>query len=146
MTFIPNTGPFKRMSGNLLVTLSGDRAPFATSGRKLIEPVGFKVVRIDPASRETTDFIRNTKGRPASMLKGGEGLLERPAAVKFAPDGTMYLVDFGRLSVDKDGREKIRPNSGRIFILRALPAPATQPATTAPTTRPAHGGGATDAP
>jgi hypothetical protein len=118
------------------VPLSGDRHPFATSGRKLRERVGFQVVRVDTSGREVAvvDFIRNAKDLPASLLARGEGLIERPVAAKFAPDGSLYIVDFGELTM-RDGREKVKPNTGRVFRLRAMdgatgattkPAPATQ--------------------
>ena len=138
--FVPAHGPLAaRFQGHAIIALSGDRAPFATSGNKLREPVGFKVVRFDPTSRDVVDFIRNTKDRPASMLDDGEGLLERPVAAKFAPDGSLYIVDFGPLEI-RDGREKVKPNAGRILRLRAADADAhaaaTQPATTEPATAP----------
>jgi glucose/arabinose dehydrogenase len=121
----------------MIVPLMGDRAPFATSGLKLLQPVGFKVVRVDPTSREVkvTDFIRNTKGKPASLLPGGQGLLERPIAVKFAPDGSMYVVDFGRMTVGKDGRIKVKPGTGKILRLAALPATKGHPASSEPTSQ-----------
>ena len=132
--FVPETGPLAaKFAGNLIVPLMGDRAPFSTSGRKLVEPTGFKVVRFDPNKREMVDFIRNSKDAPASHLKEGEGLLERPVAAKFAPDGSLYIVDFGRLEI-KDNRIKVVPNTGRVLRLRA--ATTTTTTTTRPTTRP----------
>jgi hypothetical protein len=137
LDFVPNSGPLKQYAGNMIVPLMGDRAPFATSGMKLLQPVGFKVVRVDPTSREVkvTDFIRNTKGKPASLLPGGQGLLERPIAVKFAPDGSMYVVDFGRMTVGKDGRIKVKPGTGKILRLAALPATKGHPASSEPTSQ-----------
>ena len=119
--FVPDRGPLREFRGQAIVPLSGDRHPFATSGRKLVNRVGFKVVRVDTSSREVAvvDFIRNAKDLPASLLDRGEGLIERPVAAKFAPDGSLYIVDFGPLEM-KDGREKVRPNGGRILRLRAM--------------------------
>jgi glucose/arabinose dehydrogenase len=137
--FVPDRGPLREFQGQAIVPLSGDRHPFATSGRKLVERVGFKVVRVDTSAREVevVDFIRNAKDLPASQLDGGEGLIERPVAAKFAPDGSLYIVDFGQLEV-KDGREKVRPNTGRVLRLRSMSGVATTTttttrATTAPT-------------
>jgi glucose/arabinose dehydrogenase len=129
--FVPDVGPFAAMVANVIVPLSGDRAPFATSGRKLNEPVGFKVVRVDPTTREVSDFVRNTKNRPASMLPEGAGLIERPVAVKFARDGSLYIVDAGEIQYRPDGREKVKAHTGRILKLEALPAaaPTTQRST-----------------
>ncbi|MEO6435368.1 MAG: hypothetical protein ABIP55_06350 [Tepidisphaeraceae bacterium] len=128
--FVPAAGPLREFRGQVIVPLFGDRAPFSNSGRKLVEPVGFKVVRVDLTNREVHDFVRNAKTRPASKLGKGEGLLERPSAVKFTRDGSMYLVDFGQMSVKQDGRIKVRPGTGRILRLRP-----GERATTRPTTR-----------
>jgi hypothetical protein len=126
--FVPDSGPLSKYAGNIIIPLMGDRAPFATSGQKLVEPIGFKVVRVDPSKGEIHDFIRNSKVAPASRLKKGQGLLERPIAAKFAPDGSLYIVDFGRLDI-KDDRVKIVPNTGRVLRLRATAStrPSTQP-------------------
>jgi glucose/arabinose dehydrogenase len=132
--FVPAVGPLSEYRGQVIIPLSGDRAPFANSGKKLVEPVGFKVVRVDLTSRELHDFIRNAKTRPASKLGRGEGLIERPAAVKFAPDGSLYIVDFGQMRVRPDGRVRVSGGSGRILRLRAGNGEATTTATTAPTT------------
>ena len=129
--FVPETGPLRKFAGQIIVPLSGDRAPFATSGRKLVEPIGFKVVRFDPTNGQVHEFLRNAKGGPASRLHKGEGLVERPVAARFAPDGSLYIVDFGRLDV-KENRIKVVPNTGRIFRLRATNSASTRP-TTLPT-------------
>ena len=113
------------------VPLSGDRAPFATTGYKLHERVGFKVVRVDPATREVVDMIRNARGGPASALKSGQGLIERPVAIKFGRDGTMYVVDFG-VSTHKSAREKVKASSGRVLRLEPLEGtPSTRPSAVA---------------
>jgi glucose/arabinose dehydrogenase len=133
--FVPGRGPLKAYEGQAIVPLSGDRSPYATSGRKLNAPVGFSIVRVDTATHQVFDLIANAKGGPASRITEGQGLLERPVAVKFGPDGSLYIVDFGKLDVKPDGREKIKAMSGRILRLRAGNAdsatPASQP-TTAP--------------
>lgn len=128
--FVPDIGPLAPLVGNAIVPLAGDQSPFATSGRKLVDRVGFKVVRVDPTTREVSDFIRNTKVKPASLLPAGEGLIERPVAAKFGRDGALYIVDFGRLDRRPDGREKVRAHTGRILKLE----PLLQQAATQPTT------------
>jgi hypothetical protein len=133
---VPKEGPFAEFRGSAIVPLSGDRAPFATSDKKLAGPVGYKIVRVDLTRRgEVSDFIRNTSGQPPTARQRSDGLvmLERPAAVKFDPrDGSMYIVDFGRLEM-KGGKERVTPRTGRVFKL----APAADGATTRPTTQPA---------
>ena len=125
--FVPATGPLKEYEGNAIVPLFGDRSPFATSGRKLVDHIGFKVVRVDPTSREVTDFIRNAKGGPASALPNGEGLIERPIAVKFTRDGRLLILDFGQADY-KSGHEKVKAHTSKLFILEPLNA-TTKPAT-----------------
>jgi glucose/arabinose dehydrogenase len=121
--FVPNTGPLRRWRGSAIVALSGDRAPFATSGVESFRgPIGFKVVRVDMMTHAVHDVVRNTKGGPSSRLPKGEGLLERPVAAKFGPDGTLYIVDEGELTY-KDGNPRVKKGTGRIFILK--PAPGT---------------------
>ncbi len=130
--FVPSGGPFHEFDGDAIIPLSGDRAPFATSGQKLNEPVGYEVVRVDPSTRDVIDFIRNARGGPASNLPSGQGLLERPTAVKFGADGKLYIVDGGEVD-HKNPIEKIRAGSGKVFVLEPL-APATTAATTKPST------------
>lgn len=120
MDFAPGAGPFKDYHGNAIVALSGDTAPFATSGRKLLSPVGFKVVRVDVDAHQVKDFVRNTQGKPASRLDDDPVALERPIDVKFGPDGCLYILDFGEMSM-RTGRPHIKPGTGRIF--RLVPAP-----------------------
>lgn len=116
MDFAPGDGPFKEFHGNVIVALSGDTAPFATGGRKLIGPIGYKVVRVDVDTHQVKDFIRNTQGAPASRLDHKPLAFERPIDVKFGPDGSLYILDFGELTM-RSGRPHIKPGSGKIFRL-----------------------------
>ncbi|MFN6947150.1 MAG: PQQ-dependent sugar dehydrogenase [Cytophagaceae bacterium] len=79
----------------------GDMAPVVG---KVMSPVGFKVIRVDPATGLIYDFAVN-KGRrngPASWQKHGG--LERPNDILFDQNGTcMYIVDFGIVPITKDG-------------------------------------------
>lgn len=130
MTFVPNAGPFRNFQGNLLVTLSGDRAPFATSGAKnFMGPVGHKIVMVnmDTERGKVSDFLKNTLGKPASKLGRGVVALERPIDVKFGPDGVLYVLDFGQLEV-KNGHENVARSTGRVLILTPEQTPATAPA------------------
>ncbi len=119
MDFVPGSGPFKEFRGNVIVALSGDMAPFATSGRKLTVPVGYKVMRVDVDSRQAKDFVFNTQRLPASMMDQDLMALERPADVKFGPDGSLYILDMGRVRV-KNGKIHVQEGSGKIFRLAPL--------------------------
>ncbi|MDB5357590.1 MAG: hypothetical protein JWN24_4043 [Phycisphaerales bacterium] len=126
MAFVPATAR-KEFQGSVIITLSGDRSPFASGGIKLPRRVGFKIVRVDLDRHAVHDFIRNTSGLPASSTDpNNRDLLERPVDVKFGDDGVMYILDMGRMEV-RDGRERYEPGTGQIF--RAVPTtePATKP-------------------
>ena len=86
--------------GHAFVAEFGDMAPGAG---KVLEPVGFKIARVDLARGVAEDFAINRKGLgPASRLKT-EGL-ERPVSLRFSPDGkSLYVVDFGVLAEDDKG-------------------------------------------
>ena len=130
--FAPASPAFRKYRGDAIVALFGDRAPFATSGRPIIGPTGYKVARVNLDSRKVEDFIRNTKDLPASRLKGesGKGVidaLERPIDVKFGPDGAMYVLDFGQVQI-KNGKTEVKDGTGKIFRLRAIAEePTTKP-------------------
>jgi glucose/arabinose dehydrogenase len=125
--FVPASGPFSnlRQSGNVaLVALSGDRAPFDTSGLKLTGPTGYRVVQVNIDDRQVREFVRNTRGEPASR-SGDAGALERPIDVKFGPDGAIYILDFGQMEM-KNGREQVKAGTGRIYKLAPAEAPVAR--------------------
>lgn len=77
----------------------GDLAP-PTNPLRGKNPVGSRVVRVDPGSGAVTGFAENNGGGPASKAgMEGEGI-ERPFDVKFGPDGAMYIVDYGEVKID----------------------------------------------
>lgn len=131
MAFVPDgaDAALSDYEGMLVVALHGDRAPFATSELKLVEPIGYKVVIVDPGRRLVRDFIYNIAPRRGD----GPQMLNRPIDVAFAPDGSMYLLDMGQMRL-RDGSERFKPGTGRLYRL----GPAEQPAepATEPTTEP----------
>ena len=127
LAFVPGSGPFKRWRGEAIIALSGDRAPFATSGIELKSPVGYKLVRVDVDSGKVEEFIHNTGFLPASKT-GQKGIaLERPIDVKIGADGAMYILDFGEVEYKPSGREKISNGTGRLLKLVPIPQPTSQP-------------------
>jgi glucose/arabinose dehydrogenase len=100
-------------AGHAFVAQFGDMTP---GTGKVMGPVGFKVVRIDPSTGVVEDFAVN-RGRvngPASRL--GSGGLERPVAVRFDAEGTsLYVVDFGVMTMTKAGP---RPREGTGVLWR----------------------------
>ena len=117
MAFAPSSGPLKRWQGELFVALSGDRAPFATSGEELKSPVGFKIVRVNVESGKVDDFIHNTKFLPASKTDLAGKALERPCDVKIGPDGSMYILDFGHIEYKSSGKQRPSGGTGAIYKL-----------------------------
>lgn len=88
------------LAGQAFVAQFGDMAPGVG---KVLAPVGFKVVRVDPASGAVYDFAVN-KGLeygPASRLRSGG--LERPTDARFDPSSqALYVVDFGVVTVGEN--------------------------------------------
>jgi glucose/arabinose dehydrogenase len=125
--FAPSSGPFKRWQGEAFIALSGDRAPFATSGYALKAPVGYKVVRVNVESGKVEDFVHNTEYLPASKSGQRGHAMERPIDVKIGPDGAMYILDFGQVEYKPDGRKKISSGTGRLYKLAPDSSPATRP-------------------
>jgi glucose/arabinose dehydrogenase len=87
--------------GQAFIAQFGDMAPKVG---KVLEPVGFKIVRVDVNTGVIRDFAVNKGKRngPASWLKTGG--LERPLSVKFDSSGkALYVVDFGILKMTEKG-------------------------------------------
>lgn len=104
-------------AGDAFIALFGDMA--ANTG-KVLFPVGFKIVRVNPVTGVIEEFLAN-KGKvngPASLLKTGG--LERPIDVRFDNSGTaLYVVDFGVLTM---AGKKAQPRSGTGVLWRVTRA------------------------
>lgn len=133
MAFVPDSAPdaFEPFRGQVIVALSGDRAPYATSGQKLVAPQGYSVMRVDLDNKTVEDFVFNTKRLPAHLTRDMASAMERPIDVKFGPDGALYILDFGYLEVE-NGQEKVKPKTGKLYRLGPTPEPATAPANVSP--------------
>ena len=98
--------------GQAFVALFGDMA--ANVG-KVMNPVGFKVVRVDPTTGVMYDFAANKGHRIEPASKAKSGGLERPIDVEFDPSGNaLYVADYGTLFVD-DGKTKGFHNTGVVW-------------------------------
>lgn len=90
--------------GQAFIAQFGDQS--SMSG-KVLAPVGFKVVRVDPATGVVQEFAVNkgsTNG-PASKIDGGG--FERPEAARFDPRGTaLYIVDFGVMTFGQGAKAR----------------------------------------
>ena len=98
--------------GDVFVAEFGDNVPAVG---KALAPVGYKVVRVDPEAGTVHDFAANRGGTngPASWL--GTGGFERPIDVEFGPDGALYVVDFGVMTMTDDGGYRPRPGTGVLW-------------------------------
>lgn len=119
MTFVGDQPGFAAVKGSLLVALSGDRYPFATGGAPLKGPIGFKIVQLDPDSKQSSDFVHNASQRPASRSSHDSRALERPTDVKFGPDGALYIVDLGIIEYSR-GKASVKAGTGKILRLAPL--------------------------
>jgi len=89
------------LAGHVFVAEWGDLTP-PTNPTEGPGPVaGYRVVRFDPANGEVVPFFRNQMPGPASAQPpAGEPGAERPFDVKFGPDGALYVVDYGVVTID----------------------------------------------
>lgn len=134
--FVPSESAFREFRGSAIVALAGDRAPFATGGQPLKGTIGYEVTKVDIDSRTAEPFVHNTKGKPASQIPRDEAgdAMERPVDVKFGPDGSLYILDFGRMRM-RGGRSEVTERSGKLYRLVPLPVTSTTLPGADPTTR-----------
>lgn len=86
--------------GDVLVALSGEWSNAAYLGEEAAAG-GHRVVRVDPRTGATTDFLANRQGAPSST--GNSGGLERPFDVRFDPSGeVLYVVDLGEVQLSRE--------------------------------------------
>lgn len=112
------------MAGHLFIAEWGDLAP-PTNPLRGKEPAGYRVVRVNPATRELEPFVWNRQPGPASMHNAqGQGM-ERPFNVRFGPDGAMYIVDYGVVKIDmsltKQGKPPYDEMPGTGVVWRVFP-------------------------
>lgn len=80
-------------------------------------PIGFKVVRVDMNRREVVDFAVNKIIGPATKLPHSG--FERPSHCAFGPDGALYIVDFGEISIAPEKGGIRQPDgSGALWRIR----------------------------
>jgi hypothetical protein len=100
--------------GDAFVALFGDLTPVTS---RLTTPSGFKVLRVDMQSGEMVDFAVNKIQGPASGLPHRG--LERPSHCQFGPDGALYVVDFGQISLAPEkGGIRVQQGTGSLWRIR----------------------------
>lgn len=108
------------------VALFGDFTPATGT---VSEPQGVKIVRVNTANGETSDFITNKVAGQASRHNAGG--LEHPSDVTFGPDGAMYIADWGIARVSTDGLQ-LEENSGVVWKVTKLTSASSDSAATSP--------------
>jgi glucose/arabinose dehydrogenase len=101
--------------GQAFIAQWGDLAPMVN---KVLQSVGYKVIRVDLSTGTIADFVVNhgPKNGPASKIGGGG--LERPIAARFGPDGkALYIVDFGVVTMEGG---KPHPHRGTGVVWRIV--------------------------
>jgi len=109
--------------GDAFVALFGDLAPVTTP--RLVNPAGFKVVRVDMRARRVVDFAVNKIAGPASKLPH-DGF-ERPSHCAFGPDGALYVVDWGEIEIAPEaGGVRMVRETGKLWRIRRTGEPAAE--------------------
>lgn len=106
---------FGEFSGHLFAAEWGDLAPPTNPLRK--KPAGYQVVAVNTDTGEITPFVQNQQPGPASA-QGAQGMgIERPFDVQFGPDGALYIVDYGVVTIDmaKKPPYAYQPGTGVIW-------------------------------
>jgi glucose/arabinose dehydrogenase len=105
--------------GDAFVALFGDLTPVTA---RLPAPAGFKVVRVDMRAGEVVDFAVNKINGPASRLPHAG--MERPSHCQFGPDGALYIVDFGEVSIAPEkGGIRVWEGTGSLWRIRRTEEP-----------------------
>jgi glucose/arabinose dehydrogenase len=96
--------------GDAFVAMFGTFAP-VTTGINLA-PVGFRVARVDMKSGKVHDFVKNDLPGPAYVNQ--QDGFNRPTDTVFASDGSLYVVDWGASTIDREGLKMV-PATGIVW-------------------------------
>lgn len=108
MSFSPG-GAFG-FEGNAFVAEFGAFLPLTTGVN--VAPAGFNVVQVDMATAKVESFASNKLPGPHYINRAGG--FDRPSDVLFAPDQSLYIVDWGSSTVGSEGL-KLVPLTGAIW-------------------------------
>ena len=96
--------------GDLFIAAYGTFAPVTTGSN--LNPIGFRVLKFDPETKETEDFAANELPGPAYL--NGQNGFDRPSDVAFGPDNALYVADWGGSRVTEQGLEQ-DPGTGVVW-------------------------------
>lgn len=98
--------------GSGFVALFGDMAPKVG---KVLQPVGFAVMKIDPKSGDLEYFARNRRDASGPASRRSHAGLERPIAARFDREGkALYVVDFGVVRMTDEGAKPVE-QTGKLW-------------------------------
>jgi glucose/arabinose dehydrogenase len=110
------------LEGDAFVAMFGTFAPVTTGPN--VTPSGFSVARVNMKDGTVHDFVSNNVPGP-SYINQTKGL-DRPSDVVFAPDDSMYIVDWGASTVTDEGL-KLTPLTGVVWRVYKDGEPALRP-------------------
>jgi glucose/arabinose dehydrogenase len=117
-----SSSPTFGFEGDAFVAMFGTFAPITTGVN--MQPVGFRVVRVDTDTGEVSDFASNVIPGPGYISQHGG--FDRPSDVVFAPDGSLYVMDWGAATVDPEGL-KLVPFTGAVWRIYPETGTALRP-------------------
>jgi glucose/arabinose dehydrogenase len=108
--------------GDAFVAEYGTFAPLTTGLN--MAPAGFRISRVNMTTGAVEAFAKNDLPGAAYMnLQHG---FNRPTDVVFAGDSSLYVVDWGASSIDREGM-KLVPRTGVVFRIYREGQPAVRP-------------------
>jgi hypothetical protein len=96
--------------GHAFVAMFGAYVPVATGVN--VRPAGYSIARMDPRTLTHEEFAANTLPGPSYLNRGGG--FDRPTDVAFAPDGSLYVLDWGSSTVTDEGLQLV-PQTGVVW-------------------------------
>ncbi|MGA7729911.1 MAG: PQQ-dependent sugar dehydrogenase [Chloroflexia bacterium] len=108
--------------GDAFVAMFGTFAPVTTGID--VRPAGFSVVRVDVDSAEVSTFAENVLPGPAYINQ--QLGMNRPSDLVFAPDSSLYVVDWGASTITDEGL-KLQPLTGAVWRIYREDMPRARP-------------------
>ena len=96
--------------GDAFIAAYGTFTPVTTGIN--VSPVGFSVLRVNMKTKAIDEFVDNDLPGPAYLNQ--QNGLNRPSDVVFAPDNSMYIVDWGASALDEKGL-MLKPRTGVVW-------------------------------
>lgn len=119
LAFAPSAFGF---AGDAFVASFGAFVPLTTGIN--LRPAGSSVVRVDTKNGQVHAFAENILPGPSFVNR--QGGFDRPSDVVFAPDGSLYVVDWGSSTITPEGL-KLVPQTGVVWRVYPERMPPAQP-------------------